>query len=60
MSHDKKGRNVNNPKKKLRMEEADSDLEKKGSTTVDDWTVLVEGFLLLPVCAAGFLLNIVR
>jgi len=43
----------------LRMEEADSNLEKKGSTTVDDWTVLVEGFLLLPVCAAGFLLNVV-
>ena len=43
------------------MEEGDSDLEKKGSgATVDDWTVLVEGFLLLPVCAAGFLLNIVR
>ena len=40
------------------MEEAGDDLEKKG--LVEDWTVLVEGFLLLPVCLAGFLLNIVR
>ena len=27
---------------------------------VQDWTVIVEGFLLFPVCLAGFLLNIVR
>ena len=39
------------------MEESE-ELEKRGS--VDDWTVLVEGFLLLPVCLLGFLLNIVR
>ena len=39
------------------MDEAE-ELEKKGF--VDDWTVLVEGFLLLPVCLTGCFLNIVR
>jgi len=38
------------------MDESD-ELEKKG--LVEDWTVLVEGFLLLPVCLAGCFLNIV-
>ena len=39
------------------MEEA-QEMKEKG--VVQDWTVIVEGFLLFPVCLAGFLLNIVR
>ena len=39
------------------MEESEEVTEKG---VVQDWTVIVEGFLLFPVCLAGFLLNIVR